>query len=402
MHQDDAKIYLVSEPRHESTYWYMRLLQGIAEQSARKNITVVHIDIGALEEIAMSGRHPCNPAIIFGATISWLNSACDVLRRYGMRNVIVGSGEQVFRRNTAAVALSHRESTYDLVNYMVRAGRKKIALFAHNPRSINDREKFKGYSEAASINGLQLGSDDLVIFEGSIEACIRNFRERAHKYDSVICSNDTSGIALINAAPELGIRIPEDMYVAGFGNTYAAKLTEPTLTSATLDYYEAGKLALDASLYLRRNNSVLSCFTFVKCEVFPRGSTEYREAKGSELPAHYLKLEGEGWNGDEDGNNDSFYIDRHVQNILRLEGFLHGIDKTDTGILEALAQGKTYEKLSEELNMSDTMLKYRIKKMLQLSGMSTRQELLANINQYLGSEAVKKMGSGLFGKNGLY
>lgn len=58
--------------------------------------------------------------------------------------------------------------------------------------------------------------------------------------DAIICANDAMGIAVVMALERYGYRIPEDIMVTGFDNTYTAKNYSPALTSVSRPLKEAG------------------------------------------------------------------------------------------------------------------------------------------------------------------
>jgi len=72
----------------------------------------------------------------------------------------------------------------------------------------------------------------------------------------VICSNDFSAAYIINYAKEHGIKVPEQLFVAGLGDIMLCRYTSPSLTSATRSYYEAGKQVFDIWRTLNQNPSV--------------------------------------------------------------------------------------------------------------------------------------------------
>ncbi|MBY4897191.1 LacI family DNA-binding transcriptional regulator [Cupriavidus sp. AU9028] len=62
---------------------------------------------------------------------------------------------------------------------------------------------------------------------------------------AVIFSNDSMAIAAILSAPALGLSIPADLAVAGFGDTPLASVTTPALTTVRPDPYAIGSRALE-------------------------------------------------------------------------------------------------------------------------------------------------------------
>jgi LacI family transcriptional regulator len=89
--------------------------------------------------------------------------------------------------------------------------------------------------------------------------------------DAVFCANDLMAIGALDAARELGLRVPEDVRIAGFDDIEAASLVSPALTTIANPAYEtgrsAGKLLLDRLQHRHsgpRRTVVLPCRLVVR------------------------------------------------------------------------------------------------------------------------------------------
>lgn len=65
---------------------------------------------------------------------------------------------------------------------------------------------------------------------------------------AVLCFSDLMAAAVIQAASERGLRVPEDLSVVGFDDSVLARTTEPPLTTVRQDFDAKGRLAADALL----------------------------------------------------------------------------------------------------------------------------------------------------------
>ena len=66
--------------------------------------------------------------------------------------------------------------------------------------------------------------------------------------DAVICANDAMALEAASVLMANGVRIPEDIIITGFDNTYYAQHHCPTLSSVARPLSEAGKLACEVLL----------------------------------------------------------------------------------------------------------------------------------------------------------
>lgn len=70
---------------------------------------------------------------------------------------------------------------------------------------------------------------------------------------AVICYSDTVAHMLIEAAPRLGIRIPDDLSLISFDDSHISRLSSPPITSITHPGTEIGKLAAENILKIIEN-----------------------------------------------------------------------------------------------------------------------------------------------------
>ena len=61
--------------------------------------------------------------------------------------------------------------------------------------------------------------------------------------DAFFCINDEVGASCIQIAKSLGFKVPEDISVCGFTNSYITDITYPRLTSVDQHGIEMGKVA---------------------------------------------------------------------------------------------------------------------------------------------------------------
>jgi LacI family transcriptional regulator len=61
--------------------------------------------------------------------------------------------------------------------------------------------------------------------------------------DGIFTANDTTGVSCIRVLKQAGIKIPEQIAVAGFNNDPLSKVIEPNLTTMNYPGQEMGELA---------------------------------------------------------------------------------------------------------------------------------------------------------------
>ncbi len=381
-------INMIVEPLYSSTHWYRDFLLGISNRL--HNRTCLNIpeltessDKAELEKIA-SGLCPhTRNIIITGTSTPWLSEAAACFSSSGIHPVIVCSQPPDIRHNLSYISFDHADASYEITRYLLSLGRKKTAFIGMNPESKADKSKLEGFKLALAESGQPPANDSIFINRGCLSECLSKFTARYRKYDAAVCSNDYVAVSLINELTLSGVSLPDDLYITGFGDTITGRICRPSLTTATLDFYEAGRKAADLFLYLDRNPLLKSLSVRVACSIKIRASTEnlisdkmYSSPDSSQNAVLHT---------------DRFYRDPSISSAIRLEHLLQQCDNYDGLILCEMSDKVKYEDMADHLSMSEKTIQYRLNKMLAITGEKTKQDLLFFIERLLGAGAGKRI-----------
>ena len=62
---------------------------------------------------------------------------------------------------------------------------------------------------------------------------------------ALFCTNDTIAIGAVKAVIRAGLRVPQDLAIIGFDDSYISRVIEPELTTVKIDKQLMGKLAAE-------------------------------------------------------------------------------------------------------------------------------------------------------------
>ncbi|HHU37390.1 MAG TPA: LacI family transcriptional regulator [Treponema sp.] len=159
-----------------------------------------------------------------------------------------------------SVLLENQKGMAIAVNYLFRAGHRRIALIngtaAGREPGVIASERLMGYVNALQRLGLEF--EESLVFEVkdyfSEEGAkgFEYFSSQDELPDAVICgSGDMSALGFIEAARQHGLRIPDDIAVMGYDDLPIARLVHPGLTTIRQRLMIAGAgglvLALEAA-----------------------------------------------------------------------------------------------------------------------------------------------------------
>lgn len=132
------------------------------------------------------------------------------------------------------VATNDREISAEMTRYLASLGHTQIAFIKGDPAAKAVGNRFFGYQDGLEQSGLpyteELVADgDLSI--GSGEKCAEQLLELEHPPTAIFSANDDMAAGVIRVATRKGIRIPEELSVAGCDDISLAQLIFPTLTT---------------------------------------------------------------------------------------------------------------------------------------------------------------------------
>lgn len=122
-----------------------------------------------------------------------------------------------------------------VAEYMLGSGRKRIALIGGIPRASTIRHRESGFRAALARAGVALPPQyywrsETFSHANGREAAIR-LLELGHRPDAIFCVNDVLALGAVDGARELGIRVPEDLWVVGYDDIELASWGSYDLTT---------------------------------------------------------------------------------------------------------------------------------------------------------------------------
>ncbi|MBN1410088.1 MAG: substrate-binding domain-containing protein [Spirochaetales bacterium] len=158
---------------------------------------------------------------------------------------------------------------------IVKHGHKKIAFVTGTENNQDSQERFEGYREALSENGLEFDPDIVVsgdfTFPSGKEALVKLLDEKKVDIDAIAFCNDDMAFSALNELQVRGIPVPERLAVIGFDNLEEVALFSPPLTTVNQPLYDQGFAAFE-TLYARITRQEVSEQTLLPTELVIRES----------------------------------------------------------------------------------------------------------------------------------
>lgn len=130
---------------------------------------------------------------------------------------------------------------------LLQHGRRRIALINGPDKFKYARQRYLGYVDALRRAGLPV--DNALVahvtemgFDSSL-AVARQMLLANERPDAILATSDMYASAVVKTANSEGIRIPDDLSLIGFDNTYISQMSHPSVTAVNMPRFQLGYMA---------------------------------------------------------------------------------------------------------------------------------------------------------------
>ncbi|MBP9023243.1 MAG: substrate-binding domain-containing protein [Spirochaetes bacterium] len=170
----------------------------------------------------------------------------------------------------------------DLIEHIIdQSVTKKIAVIAGPVNNYDSSERFNVLRKVMASRQINLPDENIYFAIFSADSAIEGVRvlldERKINFDSLICFNDRMAIGAMGELKRRGYRIPEDIRLSGFDNTYESEFMTPPLTTVSYPIEKVGIAAVDGI------EAILAGKKIDKPAIFPTQFIKRRSSGSMEL-----------------------------------------------------------------------------------------------------------------------
>jgi LacI family transcriptional regulator len=197
------------------------------------------------------------------------------LHEHGYRFVIADPLRQLDER-VPTVSAAHSLGAGEAIEHLLALGHRRIAAVTGPRGWIATEERLRGYRGALAAAGV-MPDPELVVesdfhAEGGVEAAL-SLLDLPDPPTAVFAFNDMLAIGVMQAARRRGVRIPEDLSVVGFDDTFEASIVTPTLTTVRQPLAEMGRMAVNLLVRRLQNQRIEALHVQLETTLVVREST---------------------------------------------------------------------------------------------------------------------------------
>lgn len=151
------------------------------------------------------------------------------------------------------IEIDNRAAASRMTQHLAALGHRSIAYVSGPSENVLERERFRGYRDGLEAAGIPF--DPVLVLPGdyTIESGVaagQRVVAQSKRPTAVFCTSDEMAIGLMRTLLSAGLRVPEDISVAGFDDIEFAAVAEPSLTTIHQPRRELGQAAASVLIEL--------------------------------------------------------------------------------------------------------------------------------------------------------
>jgi DNA-binding LacI/PurR family transcriptional regulator len=251
--------------------YFLQLMHGATQEALRRGFSLTLLQADSDPEV-LDGL-PLDGAIVIDPI-----AGDPIVERLSDRGVpVVTTGRELGGNEGACwVDNDHVAGTREVLDHLAAAGSRRIALLTSPPVSSYAFDARGAYVDWCEARGQEPLIAELTgnVSEGGAYAAAIELLAADDAPDGIYATLDRLALGALLAAEARGVRVPEDLRIAGCTDSAASRAARPALTALSLNPEQIGSEALDLLISLIEDETPESPQRTVPFAVIPRGSTQ--------------------------------------------------------------------------------------------------------------------------------
>ncbi len=236
-----------------TNYFFIEVLQGVQDKAAEYGIDLILYGVNNPSEVEYYLRRSLHGGRVDGVmffSMTFPESYVHKFEEMKLPLVIVDA----YHARFDSLLVKNKEGAMQATRHLLSLGHRNIAMINASLETVPARERLEGYKAALeeenipfsmarvviSSNGKQDGFNRDAGYESMKEILRRNVGH--DRVTAVFIASDVQAIGALEAARELGVRVPEDIAIVGFDDIELAKHAQ--LTTVRQPMHTMGTIAL--------------------------------------------------------------------------------------------------------------------------------------------------------------
>lgn len=243
---DASEVVVVVLPNLDNPF-YAKIIQGLQASAKGHGLeTLIHVE-GNVDARFEKVRHMLEITKASGQVILSPVNNLAALNELNRAVPLVQCAEYNEHSELPYVGVDDVAAAKGAMEMLLQRGRRRIALINGPEKYKYSRQRYRGYAEALEEAGIAV--DPLLTarvtemgFDSSL-AVARQMLLMRDPPDAILATSDMYASAVVKAASGEGIRIPGELSLIGFDNTYISQMSHPSVTAVNMPQFQLGYMA---------------------------------------------------------------------------------------------------------------------------------------------------------------
>jgi LacI family transcriptional regulator len=144
----------------------------------------------------------------------------------------------------SCVSISHYSAGMEVAKHLINMGYSRFVFVG-----VEEDEKAKGFKEEIKNSGFDVNTNLFFTNDEQYDAanaCLKDFiiSNSNSQGIGIFAKNDIEALIVLHFLKEMKLKVPENVALVGFDNTFVSKEISPSLTSVAQPIEEIGKLSV--------------------------------------------------------------------------------------------------------------------------------------------------------------
>ena len=186
---------------------------------------------------------------------------------------VVFAGSMVEDPEVNSVNIDFEQATYEATKSLLERDRN-VALLTGPEEYSTNKVRLNGYKRAMKEFNQVINDNWIVQYDFTEKDAERILDELLSEgVNAAMVSQDTAAAAILNAAQERGLKVPEEFEVISSSNSIIVDLVRPKLSSIQSPLYDIGAVAMRLLTKIMNNEEVTERQVILPHRIVERGST---------------------------------------------------------------------------------------------------------------------------------
>jgi LacI family transcriptional regulator len=262
--------------------FFSELIRGIDQTAQRLGyhllVSSSHDQAGEIEAAIQSMRGRVDGLIVMSPNVG----ARDAVRHLSALFPVVLLSSSAEEGALHTISIANRAGARAMVRHLIALGHRQIVIITGGQHNHDAVERLRGYRAALREAGIarraawEVAGD---FGERSGYAAAQKLLSTRPRPTAIFASNDAMAIGAISALREAGVRVPDDIAVAGFDDIPMAAYLNPPLATVHVDIPALGERAVERLVEALRGEARRGEREELPTRVVARGSSGERVAR---------------------------------------------------------------------------------------------------------------------------